>query len=111
MNIAGCWVRDGRITRGAQARLQRGGRTIIESRVSSLRHFREDVREMTAGFECGIVLEGFNDYREGDVIETSVERVGSRPAALARKEWLRCRRTERINALLREQLSELVSAA
>jgi translation initiation factor IF-2 len=38
--------------------------------VSSLRHFREDVREMTAGFECGIVLEGYSDYREGDIIET-----------------------------------------
>jgi translation initiation factor IF-2 len=76
-NIAGCWVRDGRILRGAQARLMRGGRLITESRVSSLRHFREDVREMAAGFECGIVLEGFNDYREGDIIETyRRERVG-----------------------------------
>ena len=69
-NVAGSWVRDGRILRGALARLLRGGRVVFESRVSSLRHFREDVREMTAGFECGIVLEGYSDYREGDIIET-----------------------------------------
>jgi translation initiation factor IF-2 len=68
--VAGCHVRDGQITRAASARLLRGEEVLHTSRVSSLRRFQEDVREVQAGYECGIGIEGFTDYQEGDVIET-----------------------------------------
>jgi translation initiation factor IF-2 len=68
--VAGSHVRDGEITRGASARLIRGEEVLHVSRVSSLRRFQEDVREVQAGYECGIGIEGFTDYQEGDVIET-----------------------------------------
>ncbi len=69
---AGSYVTDGRALRGAEARVLRDGETICTSKVSSLKHFKEDVREMAAGFECGIMLEGFEDFQEGDVIEMFV---------------------------------------
>jgi len=68
--VAGCHVRDGQITRAASARLLRGEEVLHTSRVNSLRRFQEDVREVQAGYECGIGIEGFTDYQEGDVIET-----------------------------------------
>jgi translation initiation factor IF-2 len=68
--VAGCHVRDGQITRAASARVLRGEEVIHGSRVNSLRRFQEDVREVQAGYECGIGIEGFTDYQEGDVIET-----------------------------------------
>jgi translation initiation factor IF-2 len=68
--VAGSHVRDGEITRGASARLIRGEEVLHVSRISSLRRFQEDVREVQAGYECGIGIEGFTDYQEGDVIET-----------------------------------------
>jgi translation initiation factor IF-2 len=68
--VAGCHVRDGQITRAASARLIRGEEVLHTSRVSSLRRFQEDVREVQAGYECGIGIEDFTDYQEGDVIET-----------------------------------------
>ena len=67
--IAGCYVRDGVVTRGASARLLREDEVIHTSRVSSLRRFQEDVREVQADYECGVGLEGFQDFQEGDVIE------------------------------------------
>jgi translation initiation factor IF-2 len=67
--IAGCYVREGVITRGASARLLRQGEVIYTSRVASLRRFQEDVREVQAGYECGVGIEGFQDLQEGDVIE------------------------------------------
>jgi translation initiation factor IF-2 len=57
------------ITRGAQARLVRDGVIVFTGRISSLRRFKDDVREVNEGFECGIGLENFQDVHEGDVIE------------------------------------------
>lgn len=67
--IAGSYVSGGRIVRGAQARLIRDGVVVHEGRIASLRRFKEDVREVTDGFECGIALERFNDIKEGDRVE------------------------------------------
>ena len=67
--IAGCYVTRGTITRGSRARLVRDGVIIYEGTISSLRRFKDDVREVAEGFECGIGLEGYNDLKEGDVIE------------------------------------------
>lgn len=67
--IAGCYVTGGTIKRNANARLLRDSRVIHEGKMSSLRRFKDDVKEVQAGFECGIGLEGFNDVKIGDVIE------------------------------------------
>jgi translation initiation factor IF-2 len=67
--IAGCMVTSGLVRRGSSVRLFRDGTRIHETTVSALRRFKDDVREVTDGFECGILLEGFNDLREGDVLE------------------------------------------
>ena len=68
--IAGCKVSDGVITRGSKARLIRDGVVVYESTISSLKRFSEDAREVKSGYECGIMLENYNDLKEGDVIET-----------------------------------------
>jgi translation initiation factor IF-2 len=68
--IAGCKVSDGVITRNSKARLIRDGVVIYESTIASLKRFNEDAREVKNGYECGIMLENFNDIKEGDVIET-----------------------------------------
>jgi translation initiation factor IF-2 len=68
--IAGCFVTDGRVVRGSTARVRRGGEVVHEGRLSSLRHLQDDVSEMSQGFECGILLEGFADFEVGDVIES-----------------------------------------
>ncbi len=67
--VAGCYVVEGRIPRSAQVRLVRDGTVVYEGRLASLRRFKDDVREVAAGFECGMVLENFHDVKEGDVIE------------------------------------------
>jgi translation initiation factor IF-2 len=67
--IAGCYVTDGVIRRGVQCRLVRDGTVVYDGRIGSLRRFKDDVREVTAGMECGIVLENYPDPKEGDVIE------------------------------------------
>ncbi len=67
--IAGCSISDGVIRRNSLLRVNRDGETIHTSRTSSLKHFKEDVREVTAGLECGIGVEKFDDFQEGDVIE------------------------------------------
>ncbi len=67
--IAGCYVTDGTVRRGAQCRLVRDGTVVYTGRIGSLRRFKDDVREVTAGMECGIVLENYPDPKEGDVIE------------------------------------------
>jgi translation initiation factor IF-2 len=66
---AGCSVQDGVIRRNSLARVLRGGEMVHESRVSSLKRFTEDVREVTQGLECGIGVERFDDFKEGDIIE------------------------------------------
>ncbi len=68
--IAGCKVSDGVITRNSKARLIRDGVVVYESSIASLKRFNEDAREVKNGYECGIMLENFNDIKEGDVIET-----------------------------------------
>ena len=67
--IAGCYVTNGTIRRNAQVRVVRDGTVVIETTVASLKRFKDDVREVQTGFECGISLEGFNDVKEGDVLE------------------------------------------
>ncbi len=67
--IAGCMVTHGSITRGALARVVRDGVIVYTGRVSSLRRFKDDVREVAEGFECGIGVENFQDIHEGDLIE------------------------------------------
>jgi len=67
--IAGSYVTDGTIRRGGNVRLVRDGTVIWTGRIGSLRRFQDDVREVTSGFECGIVLEGYQDVKEGDVLE------------------------------------------
>lgn len=67
--IAGCYVTGGLVRRNANARLLRDNRVIHEGKMSSLKRFKDDVREVQAGFECGIGLEGFNDVKIGDVVE------------------------------------------
>lgn len=70
--IAGSYVRDGKITRASQIRILRDGIVIAEDKISSLRRFKDDVKEVAAGYECGVGLEKFNDIREGDVLEAFV---------------------------------------
>jgi translation initiation factor IF-2 len=67
--IAGSHVTQGKIARSANIRLVRDGKIVFEGRIASLKRFKDDVREVEEGFECGIVLEGFQDVKEGDVIE------------------------------------------
>ena len=67
--IAGVYVNDGLLKRGAQARVLRGGQPIADSTITSLKHFKEDVKEMSAGFECGVGLDKFNDYKIGDLVQ------------------------------------------
>jgi translation initiation factor IF-2 len=68
-NIAGCHVQDGKIMRNNRVRLVRDGIQIFEGGISSLKRFKDDVREVESGFECGIGLEGYNDIKVGDTIE------------------------------------------
>jgi translation initiation factor IF-2 len=68
--IAGSHVTEGKVTRGSSARVVRQGTVIYDTTIASLRRFNEDVREVAAGFECGIVLTNFQDLREEDVLET-----------------------------------------
>ena len=70
--IAGSYVTEGKITRSANLRLVRDGVLIYNSKANSLRRFKDDVKEVSAGFECGIGIEGFNDIRMGDIIEAYV---------------------------------------
>ena len=67
--VAGCMVLEGTIRRNARARLVRDGTVVYESRIASLRRFKDDVREVASGFECGIGLEGYQDVKEGDLIQ------------------------------------------
>lgn len=70
--IAGSYVQDGKVARNAQIRVVRDGIVICEDKISSLKRFKDDAREVAAGFECGIGLEKFNDIKEGDVLEAFI---------------------------------------
>ncbi|HEX9776241.1 MAG TPA: translation initiation factor IF-2 [Actinomycetota bacterium] len=72
--IAGCYLEDGIARRGSKVRLVRDGVVVADTTISSLRRFKDDVREVQSGFECGIGLEGYQDLKEGDVLEMYEER-------------------------------------
>src|SRR5205823_3344987 len=78
-NVAGSYVTDGRIVRAGSYRLMRGGKVIEEGRIESLKRFKDDVREVATGFECGIGLSGSPEIEEGDVIEC-FQMVSEQPA-------------------------------
>ncbi len=67
--IAGCMVSDGKVSRDNSIRVVRDGTVVFDGKVSSLRRFKEDVREVSSGYECGITIENFNDVKQGDVFE------------------------------------------
>jgi translation initiation factor IF-2 len=79
--IAGSFVTEGKITRGSRVRLVRDGTVVADTTVASLRRFNEDVREVAAGFECGIVLNNFQDVKEGDLLEVYATRQVERELA------------------------------
>ncbi len=70
--IAGCYIQDGKITRNAQIRIVRDGVVIFEDKIASLRRFKDDVKEVADGYECGVGIEKFNDIREGDTLEAFI---------------------------------------
>ena len=70
--VAGCYVQEGKVTRSAQVRIVRDGIVITEDKIDSLRRFKDDVREVAAGYECGIGLTNFNDIKEGDQFEAFI---------------------------------------
>lgn len=75
-NIAGCRVLDGELRRNSRMRILRHGTVVYEGTPSSLKHLQDDVREVRAGFECGVAVKGFNDYQVGDILEAyTVEKV------------------------------------
>lgn len=70
--IAGCMITDGKIARNAEARLTRGGVVVYTGKIDSLKRFKDDAKEVSEGYECGITLDKFNDLRQGDIIEAFV---------------------------------------
>ena len=99
--IAGTYVTEGRIIRGG-ARVYRGGALIATDRIESLRRFRDDVREVVAGYECGIGLDDFNEVEEGDIIECFSKQMVSRIASMAQADRSRLR-TRRARTCERQQ--------
>jgi translation initiation factor IF-2 len=67
--VAGCGVLDGKVTRSAEVRVIRDGIVVYTGKIGSLRRFKDDAREVAAGYECGISVENFNDLKKGDIIE------------------------------------------
>ena len=67
--IAGCYVLDGKVTRHAGVRVIRDNVVIHEGKLASLKRFKDDVKEVAAGYECGLQIEDYNDLQEGDVLE------------------------------------------
>jgi translation initiation factor IF-2 len=78
--IAGCMVTSGTVTRGAQVRLLRDGTIVHDGRIGTLRRFQDDVREVQQGFECGLTIDGYNDIKDGDVLEVYTVREVARTA-------------------------------
>ncbi|EPR26976.1 Bacterial Protein Translation Initiation Factor 2 (IF-2) [Geobacillus sp. WSUCF1] len=70
--IAGCYVTDGKITRDSKVRLIRQGIVVYEGEIDSLKRYKDDVREVAQGYECGLTIKNFNDIKEGDVIEAYI---------------------------------------
>ena len=71
-NIAGSYVLDGMFQRGCKVRISREGEQIFEGNLASLKRFKDDVKEVKAGYECGLVFEGFSDIQELDVVESYI---------------------------------------
>ena len=71
-SIAGSYVLDGIVQRGSKARITRDSQQIFDGQIASLKRFKDDVKEVRAGYECGLVFDGFNDIREGDQVEVYV---------------------------------------
>ncbi|MCX6022627.1 MAG: translation initiation factor IF-2, partial [Chloroflexi bacterium] len=68
--VAGSIIRDGKVTRNSLVKVTRGRETLVESaHIGSLKRLKDDAREVAAGYECGIVLEGFGEIQEGDIME------------------------------------------
>lgn len=67
--IAGSYILDGKIQRGCKARITRDGKQIFDGNLASLKRFKDDVKEVNAGYECGLVFEKFSDLMEGDLVE------------------------------------------
>ena len=70
--IAGSYIQDGKIARNAQIRVVRDGVVIFEDKISSLKRFKDDAREVASGYECGVGLEKFNDIKLGDILEAFI---------------------------------------
>ena len=70
--VAGCYVTEGKVTRASMIRVVRDGIVIAEDKIDSLKRFKDDVREVAQGYECGIGLDKFNDVKEGDIFEAYV---------------------------------------
>jgi translation initiation factor IF-2 len=70
--IAGCMVTSGKIVRSAEVRLIRGGIVVFEGKIDSLKRYKDDAKEVAQGYECGITLERYNDFKDGDIIEAFV---------------------------------------
>jgi translation initiation factor IF-2 len=68
--IGGAYVTDGKILRNSEVRIVRNGIVVLEGKLSSLKRFKDDAKEVAAGYECGIMIERFNDIKDGDVIES-----------------------------------------
>ncbi len=73
-NVAGCYVTDGKATRGAKVRLLRDNIIVFQGELSSLKRFKDDAKEVLSGYECGMTIEGYNDLKAGDVIELYIEK-------------------------------------
>ena len=67
--IAGSFVLDGKVTRNSHARVLREGDQVHEGRINTLKRFKDDVREVSSGYECGIAIDGYRDVQEGDMLE------------------------------------------
>jgi len=70
--IAGSYITDGKVARNAEIRVVRDGIVIFEDKISSLKRFKDDAKEVAQGYECGIGLERFNDIKEGDILEAFI---------------------------------------
>lgn len=71
--VAGSYVQEGKITKASSVRLVRDGKVVFEGKIGSLRRFKDDVKDVAQGYECGIGLENFNDIKEGDIIEAFIQ--------------------------------------
>lgn len=72
--VAGCYVTDGRVVRNEYVRVMRDGQMMYQGKLDSLRHIKDEVKEMAQGYECGIQLQGFSDFQEGDIIEAYTQK-------------------------------------